>query len=90
MLVFVLLMYWAVMLQFPPGQFPPKLGLGISTILFIVSAVPLFIGFSKYKTGNAPVSRSKLGSLFILPMALELILSVTGIFQMLGKLLFRP
>lgn len=41
MLAFLFLMYWAAVLQFPPGKFPPKPGLAISTILFIASAVPL-------------------------------------------------
>jgi len=90
MLVFVLLMYWAVMFQFPPGQFPPKLGLEISTILFIVSAIPWLIGFRRYKAANAPIQMSRPWSFLILPLAFELILSMIGIFQMNTKLLFKP
>jgi hypothetical protein len=86
-LVFSLSMYWAAMLQFPPGKFPPELGLRISTILFVASAIPLLIGFSKYKTGDAPIQVSRSWSLLILPLALELILSTIGIIQMFVRLL---
>ena len=90
MLVFLLMMYWAAMLQFPRGQFPPMLGLAMCSILCVVSGVPLLIGFGRFKTGHAPVARRPLGTLLIVPILLELGLSVIGICQMIGRLLLKP
>jgi len=87
-LVFLLLMYWAAMLQFPPGQFPLVVGLLICTISAILSGVSLLIGFWKFRTSDAPAIKWPSGPLLCIPLVLELGLSIIGIIQMMGRIFF--
>jgi hypothetical protein len=86
-IMFLLLICWAAMLQFPRGQFPPAPGLLICSLLVILSGAALLIGLWDFNGGNAPIMIWPLGPLLGILVGLEFVLSATGVCQMIRKIL---
>ncbi len=86
-LVFVVCEYFAIMMQYPPGQFPPTPGLWMCVIPAVTSGFALVVGFWKYRSAHAPMMKRPLGLLLALPVALVFMLSIIGAVQMASQLL---
>jgi hypothetical protein len=85
-IVFLLLEYWAITLQFPRGQFPPIPGLYICVAMGVLSAVSLGIGFWKFRRRAVTQSVWIVGILLGGIVGIQFVLSVVGLVQMFLKL----
>ena len=85
--VFVVLMYWAGMAQFPPDQFPAVAGLWIFSISAILSSASLILGFWGSGTSRAPITLRPLGPLIGMALFLEFGWSIAATIQMVRRIL---
>lgn len=88
-LYFAIWEYLAIMMQYPPGQFPPEPGVWMYAISAVGSGFALAISFWKHRNIQPPVLRRPLGALLTVAVAIVLVLSVIAVIQSLIQLAGR-
>ncbi len=89
LLYFAIWEYFAIMMQYPPGQFPPMPGVWMYAISAVGSGLALVIGFGKYRGIQPPILRRPLGLLLTVAVAIVLVLSVIAVIQSVIQLTGR-